>query len=140
MDNYKEEVMNYCPNCGKKNAGDRYCAECGTKLLIRDSGSRNTVSVLMRRDSVCMGDDCMAPHETETVFEPSDTLYDLLRKAAEYVPPMHDFEWEIMCDADVIGRLTSGAEKKYQIKLEYPDIKISSLPEKEIFCRKCYKT
>ena len=28
------EVMNYCPNCGKKNTGGRYCTECGTKLLV----------------------------------------------------------------------------------------------------------
>lgn len=26
-------VMDYCPNCGKKNGKGRYCTECGTKLL-----------------------------------------------------------------------------------------------------------
>lgn len=28
------KVLNYCPNCGKKNAGGRYCSECGEKLII----------------------------------------------------------------------------------------------------------
>jgi len=29
----QSKIMNYCPNCGKKNDGDNYCRECGTKLL-----------------------------------------------------------------------------------------------------------
>lgn len=93
----------------------------------------------MTRDSVSMGDDCMAPHEKKIMFEVSDTLYELLHKAAEYVPPMCDYEWEVMCDAEVIGRLISGSEKEYQIKLERPNIKLSSLTRREIFCRKCDK-
>lgn len=101
--------------------------------------SQDMISIRMRRDSVSMGDDCMAPHEVEIQFAPSDDLYDLLHKAAEYVPPMHDFEWKVMCGADVVGRLVSGTEAKYQIKPEGPNMKISSLPEKEIFCRQCYK-
>lgn len=28
------KVMKYCPNCGKKNKGGRYCTKCGTKLLV----------------------------------------------------------------------------------------------------------
>lgn len=27
------QVMNYCPNCGKKNDGGNYCTGCGTRLL-----------------------------------------------------------------------------------------------------------
>lgn len=29
----RAKVMNFCPNCGKKNDGNNYCTECGTKLL-----------------------------------------------------------------------------------------------------------
>ena len=27
------KVMNYCPNCGKKNNGGRYCSDCGSNLI-----------------------------------------------------------------------------------------------------------
>lgn len=30
----KHKVMNYCPVCGKKNNGGKYCRDCGTKLII----------------------------------------------------------------------------------------------------------
>ena len=108
-------------------------------MLRWNENNQNNIQIRMTRDSVSMGDDCMAPHEEEIMLEVSDTLYELLHKASEYVPPMHDFEWEVMCDAEVLGRLISGSEKEYQIKLEQPNMKLSALPEYEIFCRKSLK-
>lgn len=29
-------VMNFCPQCGKKNDGDKFCRNCGTKLIKKD--------------------------------------------------------------------------------------------------------
>lgn len=101
--------------------------------------NQNTISIKFRRDSVSMGDDVMAPHEQKFTFSTSDTLYELLNKASEYVPGMHDFEWEVMCDKDVLGRLVSNEDTNYHIKLEANNIKLSKLPEYEIFCRKKFK-
>ena len=106
-------------------------------MILFNKNDQDSISILMRRDSVSMGDDCLAPHEYETLFKLSDTIYDLLCKVAEYVPPMHDYEWKVMCGAEVIGRLISGFEKNYQIKLECQNDKITTLPEREVYCRKC---
>lgn len=32
-ENVQQKVMNYCPVCGNKNDGGKFCTECGTKLL-----------------------------------------------------------------------------------------------------------
>lgn len=97
---------------------------------------QSTVTIRMTRDSVCMADDCMAPNEKKITFEPSDTLSELLNRAKTYVPAMRDCEWEVRCGEEVLGRLVSGADGKYQVKQERPDIRITALPEYEIFCRK----
>lgn len=33
----KPSVMNFCPQCGRKNPGDKFCSECGTKLIWSES-------------------------------------------------------------------------------------------------------
>lgn len=36
-------MANFCPNCGRQvNAGDRFCAECGTSLSGNTSNNNNT--------------------------------------------------------------------------------------------------
>ena len=108
-------------------------------MLHRNANEQRNIIIKMTRDSVSMGDDCMAPHEEEILFEASDTVYELMNRASSYVPPMRDYEWKVMCGAEVIGKLASGDEKKYKVTLERPNIKLSMLPEYEIFCRKCFK-
>lgn len=108
-------------------------------MLFGKNENRDSIRIRFTRDSVSMGDDCMAPHEEEILFDTSDTLYELLNKATSYVPPMHDFEWKVMCDAKVLGRLISDSETVYKYVLEQPNIKVTALPEYEVFCRKSFK-
>lgn len=103
---------------------------------LQNNDNRNTIRIRITRDSVNMGDDCMAPHESEMLFNASNTLTDLLNAAAEYVPPMYDCKWEVMCGAQILGRLISGSETKYQVELEGTNMRLSFLPERNIFCRK----
>lgn len=104
-------------------------------MLQMNKKDPNKIPIVMTRDSVCMGDDCMAPHEEEILFETSDTLYELLNRTASYVPAMRYYEWSVMCDTEVLGRLVSGSGTKYQIILDQPNRNLSALPEYEIFCR-----
>ncbi|MCQ2485896.1 MAG: zinc ribbon domain-containing protein [Clostridia bacterium] len=97
------------------------------------------IKIRITRDSVSMGDDCMAPHESEMLFGAADTWVDLLNAAANYLPPMHDCKWEVMCDAEVLGTLTSGSGAAYQVEVKHTDALISDLPERDIFCRKIEK-
>lgn len=108
-------------------------------MIFDNKECRDSIRIRFTRDSVNMGDDCMAPHEKEILFEPSDTLYDLLNTARSYVPSMYDYEWEVMCGAVVLGRLISDSAAVYKYVLDQPNMKVSALAEYEIFCRQSTK-
>lgn len=108
-------------------------------MVFGNKESQDSIWIRFTRDSVNMGDDCMAPHEEKILFEASDTLYELFNKAKSYVPSMYDFEWKVMCGANVLGRLISDSEAVYKYVLEQPNIKVTALPEYEVFCRKNFK-
>lgn len=95
------------------------------------------IQIKTTRDSVCMGDDCNAPHEVLMEFDPKcDTVYDLFSRLVKYVPSMYDCEWEVMCGSKVLGRLVPDSKERYQIIPECTYIHFSELPEYEIFCRR----
>lgn len=121
----------YCTECGRKYTHGKYCTYCGT---LRYDLRKNVV-VEVTRDSVCMGDDCMAPHLEEFPFKYDAMLSDLMVTLKAYVPAMKMVTWEIFCGEDCVGRLISDKSARYNSELNIPDIKISELPEKEIFCR-----
>jgi len=105
-------------------------------MVFQNEKNQNNIRMRFTRDSVSMGDDCMAPHEEEMLFKASDTRLDLLNVAAKYVPAMHNYEWEVMCGAEVIGTLISGSEAEYRVVGKRTDSVVFSLPSREIFCRK----
>ena len=108
-------------------------------MFFHNKENQNNIQIRFTRDSVSMGDDCMAPHESKMLFCEADTCMDLLNAAARYVPPMKDYKWEVMCDAEVLGTLTSGSSTGYQIEVKHRNALISGLPERDIFCRKVEK-
>ena len=72
-------------------------------MFFHNKENQNNIQIRFTRDSVSMGDDCMAPHESKMLFGEADTCMDLLNAAVRYIPPMKDYKWEVMCDAEVLG-------------------------------------
>jgi len=97
--------------------------------------SGNTVVFLAERDSVSMGDDCMAPHARELEVRKDARLSEFLRQVADYVPPMRDLTWEVRCGDDVIGRLVSHEDAKYDVELARAECGVLELPECAVYCR-----
>ena len=93
------------------------------------------VVIHVTRHSVCMGDDVMAPHADAFRLERDARVSELMRHIAGYVPAMRNYEWDILCNAEMIGKLISGEDCKYKTELLINDIAVSKLPKNEIFCR-----
>ena len=87
------------------------------------------------RDSVCMGDDVMAPNPMDARFEEDAMISELVDWLACYVPAMKNFEWEILCNNKMIGKLASGEDGTYKSELMIRDTTILELPANEVFCR-----
>lgn len=95
--------------------------------------------ILITRDSVCMGDDVMAPHEQEILYSEEETLSTFVEKIKAYVPAMKNVRWDIYCDKTRICFLLSDQTGIYASIIENPNLKMDQLPEKELFCRYIYK-
>ncbi|MER5863734.1 hypothetical protein [Kitasatospora sp. NPDC002040] len=52
-----------------------------------------TVNVVLTRDSVCMGDDCNAPHQQDGAFDSATTLGDFMTRVANYPLRMRGARW-----------------------------------------------
>lgn len=52
-----------------------------------------TVKVVLTRDSVCMGDDCDAPHQQDAAFDGATTLGDFVTQVAGYPLRMRGARW-----------------------------------------------
>ena len=86
------------------------------------------------RDSICMGDDVMAPNAQDIRLKEDTRVSELMKWIAGYVPAMRNYEWDIWCTNKMIGKLISGEDCKYKSELLIKDITISELPDKKIFC------
>ena len=47
-------------------------------MFFHNKENQNNIQIRFTRDSVSMGDDCMAPHESKMLFGEADTFMDLL--------------------------------------------------------------
>lgn len=52
-----------------------------------------TAKVMLTRDSVCMGDDCYAPHQQDYTFDADTTLGDFVTRVADYPLRMRGARW-----------------------------------------------
>ncbi|MGW4811684.1 hypothetical protein ACWEPB_08570 [Kitasatospora cineracea] len=52
-----------------------------------------TVKVVLTRDSVCMGDDCHAPHQRDVTFRGATTLGEFVARVAGYPLRMRGARW-----------------------------------------------
>lgn len=86
------------------------------------------------RDSVCMGDDCLAPNAQDFSFRTDVSRSCLLAKLVGYVPDMREVVWSVRCGQEPIGYLCPGFLGGYRWVLEGEDGPISELPEPRVFC------
>ena len=93
------------------------------------------ILIHVERDSVCMVDDVMAPNAMDAGFEQDTMISELVNGLVGYVPAMINYEWEILCDHKLIGKLVSGEDRTYKAELMIQDTTISELPDTKIFCR-----
>lgn len=59
------------------------------------------------RDSICMGDDCIAPNASELRCYPDDRLFVLMDALAGYVPELSNATWDVLCDGRLLDQLAS---------------------------------
>ena len=87
------------------------------------------------RDSVCMGDDCHAPHAEDLLFWDETLLSEFLATVGGYVPAMRNASWRVMDQERTLGHLVSGEDARYSVRLELPDGPFKDIGSEEIFCR-----
>lgn len=149
---FKEDIW-YCTECGAKHTKGNFCTECGTQRVKKKKAVEQankqpsqTKIVYAERVSVSMGDDCHAPHRCPIEYEANTLLSEFMAKIADYVPPMHNFTWEIVCDLPTLGYLIFDNKANWTYELAVEDDKLDLLLDKyldkelyaenEIFCRK----
>ena len=96
------------------------------------------IKINAERDSVCMGDDVMAPNADHFFFEANRTTEDLLLTLCGYVPRMKSVVWEVLCSGETIGYLFSDETGLYRYETAGPCRYISELPSHLIFCKYYY--
>lgn len=154
VDEEEAQDVWYCTQCGAKHTKGKFCTQCGaerTKKLKAEKEQVNkqlsqTKIVYAERVSVSMGDDCYAPHRCPLEYEENTLLSKFMPIIADYVPSMHNFTWEIVCDLQTLGYLIFDDKANWTYELAVEDAKLDELldkyldkeiyTEKEIFCRK----
>lgn len=108
-------------------------------LGIRDEKERKKAltakKIEIMRDSVCMGDDCHAPHKSEVVYHEGGRLSQLMKEVIEYLPKMGDAKWEINADGRTLALLFSNPVTKYTCQLLISDEKVENLNIRRLFCK-----
>ena len=75
-----------------------------------------TKKIVINRDSVCMGDDCMS-HEKNLSINEDMTMIDLFEYLIEYVPSMNNVIWAVRSDKGVCGYIITDENGKAVIEL-----------------------
>lgn len=91
------------------------------------------------RDSVCMGDDCNAPNARELNYASNEYLSEFMDSVAKYVPSMKNVVWSVACKDRTIAYLIFDENEEYKYELAVPDMKVSELDGKKIYCRYYHK-
>ena len=150
---FAEDVW-YCGQCGAKHTKGKFCTQCGAERTKKVKAMKEqtnkqmlqTKIVYAERVSVSMGDDCHAPHRCPLEYEENTLLSEFMSRIADYVPSMHNFTWEIVCDLQTLGYLVFDDKRNWIYELAVEDAKLELLLDKyldkeiyeehEIFCRK----
>lgn len=95
--------------------------------------------IYAERDSVCMGDDCNAPNARYLDYAANELLSEFMDSVAGYVPSMRDVVWSVVCKDKTIAYLIFDENDGYEYELAIPDMRVSELAEKKIYCRYYYE-
>ncbi|MGN1458568.1 MAG: hypothetical protein ACI4XP_11575 [Acutalibacteraceae bacterium] len=98
-----------------------------------------TDTIHAERDSVCMGDDCNAPNARDLKYSKNELLSEFMNSVAKYVPAMKNIVWNVLCKGQTIAYLMFDENAEYKCELTIPDMKVSELAEKKIYCYHYYK-
>ena len=98
-------------------------------------------TIVVDRDSVSMGDDYNG-HRMSWQYGEDEMLSSVLSCLKSYIPAMPQTVWAIHVGENVVGYYVCGDKdnnEEWHIELVGPDIKVSQLPEKSLFCKYFYK-
>ena len=93
-----------------------------------------SIFICVERESVCMGDDCYAPHIKKIFLEKSDKLSDFLNilMKSDFLPC--SYVWTIYEDNKILGYINdSNGKPKYELAI--PDDYIYNLKIKSVYCQ-----
>lgn len=97
------------------------------------------IRIHAERDSVCMGDDVMAPNADDFCFPDDDKTDELLNLLRGYVPEMRNVVWEVTSNRQVVGYLISDETGKYEYENADTFRLIEELPPERVFCSYFYE-
>lgn len=93
-----------------------------------------SVSILLDRDSVCMGDDCNS-HQKEITIDGNIFLSDFLKMVSKYVPSMKNVVWAVVSSLDVIGYIITDEQRIASVEVCGDDQSIVNCNISKVFCR-----
>ena len=96
------------------------------------------MEIQLTRASLCMGDDCNAPHASTIECNANSKLTDVLLLLAGYLPSLRNATWEVICAHNVIGRCVYDENAKHTWEVSDVNLKASDLPQAEFHCRAVY--
>lgn len=92
--------------------------------------------VKVTRGSVCMGDDCFAPHEEQLSYLKDTKLSDWMHSAlTAYLPKVVGYHiWAVYGNATLLGYVAYDNMERYTIHLVVEDQTMSSMLISEVHC------
>ncbi len=122
---------------GKNKAGSKADGP-RPALAEAEAGAAVGIEIRAERDSVCMGDDVLAPNAEDLFFFPSEGVDALMRRLCTYVPQMRNVVWEVVCERKTLGYLFSDESGQYRYETTDGNGSVSELPSRSVFCRYYY--
>lgn len=93
----------------------------------------------IERDSVCMGDDCMAPNPAEISYYPDEKLSSFIKDVVNYLPLISaqdkgSIVWSVLCGGRVIAFIIHDERGNNTFEFPRGNIRVVNLAKKGLFC------
>lgn len=93
-----------------------------------------TREIVLNRDSICMGDDCIS-HKKIFTIDDHMTMINLFEYLIKYVPNMYNAIWVIQSGKNICGYLITDDNGQVSIELVGENCLIMNTQMKDIMCR-----